>query len=67
MTISTYADGKILRWAWLSRGYVTAEVMAEWQYGGDVAELAKSMQQVRHKLKDTRACIKRVVVVADHS
>ena len=39
--IQKYQDGKLLLWAWVSRGLVTMEQLAELRFAGDV-EQAKS-------------------------
>ena len=38
--------GKIIAWAWLSRGLVSPEQITEWLHDGDFELFKKSMQKV---------------------
>lgn len=50
--ISTYKGGKIITWAWVSRGYLSPETAAEWHFGGDLDAFEKHMRKVRGGYRD---------------
>jgi len=45
-TIRKFEKGKIIAWAWLSRGLVSPEQITEWLHDGDFESFKKSMQKV---------------------
>lgn len=45
--ISTYAKGKVITWAWVSRGFLTPETAAKWHCDGDLQAFEDHMKKVR--------------------
>jgi len=50
-SIATYQHGKILMWAWLSRGYVTQQQLADWHFKGSTADLSQAMVKIKGAMK----------------
>ena len=48
--IRNYKQGKLIMWAWLSRGLVTQELLAKWHFDGDIKEVWNHMGKVRGDL-----------------
>ena len=44
--IRNFEKGKIIAWAWLSRGLVSPELLTEWRHGGDYEKFKETMKQV---------------------
>lgn len=49
--IKRYGRGKLVMYAWMSRGVVTPEDMAKWHFNGDQTQLAECMQSNKGALK----------------
>ena len=49
--MKTYQDGKLIMFAWLSRGMVSEEDMATWRFGGSVDALREHMKQTRNNMR----------------
>ena len=50
-TIGSWQHGKILMWAWLSRGYVSDTQLAKWRFKGDLPGFRDAMVKIRGALK----------------
>lgn len=48
--LAGYKEGKILVWAWVSRGFVTMQQVAEWRFGGDVGQAKEFLDSTPHEL-----------------
>eukprot|EP00913_Durusdinium_trenchii_P012107 g11370.t1 len=48
--LAGYKEGKILVWAWVSRGLVTMQQVAEWRFGGDVGQAKEFLDSTPHEL-----------------
>lgn len=48
--INDYQDGKILLWAWISRGLITMEQVAGWRFNGDVEQVKQLLEGARGEL-----------------
>ena len=48
--VRNYKQGKLIMWAWLSRGLVTQELLAKWHFDGDIKEVWNHMGKVRGDL-----------------
>ena len=46
------AKGKTLLWAWMSRGFLSPKLAAEWLFNGDEEELQEHMQRVKGSYRD---------------
>lgn len=42
-----YEGGKLIQWAWVSRGLVTLEKISEWHHGGDMEAATDAMSRVK--------------------
>ena len=45
--VRQYKNSKIIQWVWLKTGLVSAELLAEWNHGGDMASLEEEMKHVQ--------------------
>ena len=50
--IRNYKEGKLIHWAWLSRGLVTVEMLAKWHFDGKVEDVWSHMERVRGGLRE---------------
>ena len=48
--VRNYKQGKLIMWAWLSRGLVTVELLAKWHFHGAIEEVWSHMERVRGDL-----------------
>ena len=48
--VRNYKQGKLIMWAWLSRGLVTVELLAKWHFDGKIAEVWRHMKRVKGDL-----------------
>lgn len=48
--IGQYQGGKILLWAWISRGLITMEQVASWRFDGDVSAAREAMESTEGEL-----------------
>ena len=50
--VGTLAKGKTLLWAWMSRGFLTPQLAAEWHFDGDEERLEEHMARVKTSYRD---------------
>jgi hypothetical protein len=50
--IAEYQQGKIIMWAWSSRGYVSRERQAAWHFNGDLDAMNEALRAGRHAMRD---------------
>ena len=48
--IAQYQNGKILDWAWVSRGLITEQQVADWKFGGDLKAARDHFKQTPGEL-----------------
>lgn len=56
--LANYQNGKLLHQAWLTRGLVTTENLAQWCFGGDLNRLKKHMEGTKGALQKMMRLIK---------